>query len=285
MRAAPGTNSRNSPSRLAARSAAKKLTPVRLPPGRAKLATRPSLTGSLPVAKTMGIVVVAALAARAEGVSIAAMTATRRRTSSAANAGSRSVWFSAQRYSIATLSPSTKPASFRPWRNPRDTSVNASGDWLLRKPITGIAGCCARAASGQAAAAPPRSVMNARRPRPRVPAERAPGCARSGTTLDREREPGPRATRCGPAASAILRFASLALGRRKSGIPDLRILKCRSRVYPRSVSRSVSLHSAGTREMNSRRLVCRESSIVKGDGGRFMTPPPSRLEARRRLGS
>jgi hypothetical protein len=30
-------------------------------------------------------------------------------------------------------------------------------------PITGIAGCCARAASGHAAAAPPRSVMKSRR--------------------------------------------------------------------------------------------------------------------------
>jgi hypothetical protein len=29
-----------------------------------------------------------------------------------------------------------------------------------RKPIVGIAFCCARAASGHAAAAPPRSVMN-----------------------------------------------------------------------------------------------------------------------------
>src|SRR5688500_13212872 len=36
--------------------------------------------------------------------------------------------------------------------------------------------------------------------------------------------------------------------------------------------------------MNSRRLVCRERSIVRGDGGRFTTPPPSRLEARSRLG-
>src|SRR4051812_4001753 len=36
--------------------------------------------------------------------------------------------------------------------------------------------------------------------------------------------------------------------------------------------------------INSRRLVCRERSIVRGDGGRFMTPPPSRLEARGRLG-
>src|SRR5215207_5175902 len=32
------------------------------------------------------------------------------------------------------------------------------------------------------------------------------------------------------------------------------------------------------------RLVCRERSIVRGDGGRFTTPPPSRLEARSRLG-
>src|SRR5215211_5111742 len=36
--------------------------------------------------------------------------------------------------------------------------------------------------------------------------------------------------------------------------------------------------------MTSRRLVCRERSIVRGDGGRFTTPPPSRLEARSRLG-
>jgi hypothetical protein len=35
--------------------------------------------------------------------------------------------------------------------------------------------------------------------------------------------------------------------------------------------------------MNSRLLVCRERSIVRGDGGRFTTPPPSRLEARSRL--
>src|SRR5215204_2687853 len=35
------------------------------------------------------------------------------------------------------------------------------------------------------------------------------------------------------------------------------------------------------RPRTSRRLVCRERSIVRGDGGRFTTPPPSRLEARR----
>src|SRR5262245_56401529 len=41
------------------------LTPVMLPPGRFRLATRPSWTGSKPMLKTIGIVVVAALAASA----------------------------------------------------------------------------------------------------------------------------------------------------------------------------------------------------------------------------
>jgi len=36
-------------------------------------------------------------------------------------------------------------------------------DELLRNPITGIADCCARAASGHVAAAPPINVMNSRR--------------------------------------------------------------------------------------------------------------------------
>ena len=81
------------------------LMPVRLPPGRARLATRPNLPGSSPPTKTIGIVVVAALAANAE-VPTVAITATRRRTRSATSAGSRSVRLSAQRYSIATFSPS-----------------------------------------------------------------------------------------------------------------------------------------------------------------------------------
>src|SRR5215204_7346411 len=47
----------------------------------------------------------------------------------------------------------------------------------------------------------------------------------------------------------------------------------------------VSGHTAAARDAtSSRRLVCRERSIVRGDGGRFTTLPPSRLEARSRLG-
>src|SRR5258708_5537735 len=40
-----------------------------------------------------------------------------------------------------------------------------------------------------------------------------------------------------------------------------------------------------SRVMNSRRFVCRESSILSGDGGSVMTVCPSRPEARRRFGS
>src|SRR5262249_46890428 len=53
------------------------LTPVALPPGRLRLATRPTLTGSSPVVKTIGTVVVAALAARAEMVPPVAPTRLR----------------------------------------------------------------------------------------------------------------------------------------------------------------------------------------------------------------
>ncbi len=50
-------------------------TPVAFPPGWLRLATRPILTGSVPTLNTIGIVVVAALAATAE-VSPPAVTIT-----------------------------------------------------------------------------------------------------------------------------------------------------------------------------------------------------------------
>src|SRR5262249_5500543 len=86
-----GTNSCNNSSRSPAIVKRTWLTPVILPPGCARLATRPTSTGSEPMIKTIGIVCVAALAARAAAVVPAtAMTATLRPTSSAASAGSRS---------------------------------------------------------------------------------------------------------------------------------------------------------------------------------------------------
>ena len=77
MIVAVGTNSCSSSSRFGANSAFKLLTPVRLPPGRLRLATRPSFTGSKPTRNTIGMVVVAALAATAAGP-FATITLTRR---------------------------------------------------------------------------------------------------------------------------------------------------------------------------------------------------------------
>src|SRR5262249_50841228 len=59
---------------------------------------------------------------------------------------------SAQRYSMVTFWTSTKPASLRPSRNAATTDTLSLANLLLRNPITGIAGCCACAASGHAAA-------------------------------------------------------------------------------------------------------------------------------------
>jgi hypothetical protein len=57
---------------------------------------------------------------------------------------------------------STEPASLRLWRKAATGREYSQADAPLRNPMTGIADCCARAASGHVAA-PPRSVMNSRR--------------------------------------------------------------------------------------------------------------------------
>ena len=145
-------------------SVPKKLTPVTLPPGRLRLATKPALTGSPPIVKTIGIVVVAALAAKIElPPPVAAITATLRRDQIGRKC----------RQSIVLVS---RPSGIRsPRSGLRHSRLHSSPGGTHRKvgadrpaqagrnPITGIAGCCARAASGHAAAAPPSSVMNSRR--------------------------------------------------------------------------------------------------------------------------
>lgn len=71
------------------------------------LLTIPVLTGSPPITNTIGISVVAALAAMAVGVPpVATMTLTERRTNSVASSGNRSNLPSAQRKSIVAFRPS-----------------------------------------------------------------------------------------------------------------------------------------------------------------------------------
>ena len=102
-----GTTSLRSCSRLETRSGEKSVRPVMLPPGRAKLATKPSLTGSWLFPMTIGMVRVACCAARIVGEVAVRITSTGRWTSSAARSGSRSNLPSADRNSMDTFRPST----------------------------------------------------------------------------------------------------------------------------------------------------------------------------------
>ena len=81
-----------------------------LPPGRARLATRPAPTGSFATAKTIGMTDVACFAAATARPAVT-MTSTFRRTNSAAISAKRSARPSAQRYSIA-IGAALDPAEF-----------------------------------------------------------------------------------------------------------------------------------------------------------------------------
>src|SRR5262249_54052296 len=93
----------------------------------------------------------------------AKMSVTCWRTRSAANAGSRSYWFSAKRYSIATLRPSSYPISLRPSRKATSRWASAPGARLVRNPTTGSPDCGVSAEHGHATATVPRSLRTARR--------------------------------------------------------------------------------------------------------------------------
>src|ERR1700736_1823659 len=98
-RRAHGSISRISCTLLPASSAVAEAIPVTFPPGRGRLATSPVPTGSPVSAMTIGISCVACFAARAVGVNHVTIISILRRTSSAANSGSRSRCPSADRNS------------------------------------------------------------------------------------------------------------------------------------------------------------------------------------------
>src|SRR5262249_22348374 len=161
-RAKRGSNSRMRSICLEASSSAKLVSPVTLPPGCERLFTKPNPTGSAPDAMTTGIVLVALAIARLAGNGAETMMFGLSATSSAARAGSFSRSPSANRYSRRTLRPSTWPRLRRPSRNASISRFKMPAAPALRKPMSADDDCCARAASGHVAA-PPNSVMNARR--------------------------------------------------------------------------------------------------------------------------
>src|SRR5262245_45454455 len=89
-RLTPGTACLSCSRHLPTNSGVRLDNPVTLPPGRARPLTSPLVTGSATPAKTIGMVLVACLAARAAGVFPVTMTSTLSATSSAARAGNRS---------------------------------------------------------------------------------------------------------------------------------------------------------------------------------------------------
>src|SRR4029453_15547984 len=111
--------------------------PVKLPAGRARLATAPISMGSLTAAKTTGSVVPVCLTATTAGVFVANSTATGSRTRSAASSGSRSTLPRAQRYSMAMFWPSTQPCSRNPSRNAWANTASVWAEPEARNPIRG----------------------------------------------------------------------------------------------------------------------------------------------------
>jgi hypothetical protein len=118
--------------------------------------------GSSRVLKTMGIVVVAAVAESVAGLVIAAITVTRA-AYQFGRQGRKSIVLALRPAvfdrDILALSVS---GFFQALPEGGHTEVADAADPAPRNPITGIAGCCARAADDQAAM-PPSSVMNSRR--------------------------------------------------------------------------------------------------------------------------
>jgi hypothetical protein len=181
------------------------LNPVAFPPGRARLSTRPAATGSPTMAMTMGIVRVAFLSVLAGGVPAVTITSTCDLTSSEARSGSRSTRSCPHFHSMATVLPSRYPRSRRPSTNAWVRAAKDVGVPNRRTPIRGtLWDCCARAPSGNAAAAAPSSDRNARRSMPRVPDAVQRATKWSGAPLIRDRH-GPERSRV---CSASLRFAS-----------------------------------------------------------------------------
>ena len=129
-----------------------RVKPVVLPPGRAKLSTKPAPTGSGMPTNTIGTVRVACSSGPTVALPVVTMTSGANATNSATNLRMRSASPAAQRVSIRTLLPSVQPNCAVPGGTPR------CGPDLPDRPRPG---CAARrpAASARAAARAPRVAM------------------------------------------------------------------------------------------------------------------------------
>ena len=122
-----------------------------LPPGRARLATRPAPTGSPTFVITMGMVVVTLLAANVAGVPLTTIRSTLSRTNSAASSGRRSFFCSANRYSMVMFFLSFHPSLLSSCRNASKRTAILEAVLLSRKPMRKIFPACCASAEKQSA--------------------------------------------------------------------------------------------------------------------------------------
>jgi hypothetical protein len=139
------------------------INPVALPPGRARLSTKPPLTGSPMFENTIGTVRVACSNGPTAEVPEARMTSGASATNSTACLRISARLVVAQRVSICTLRPMVQPNSASACTNALNGAWNPASSAAAGRRMPMRLACCARAASGHAAAAPPSSVMNSRR--------------------------------------------------------------------------------------------------------------------------
>jgi len=154
-----GTASLRISRRLALSSVASSVTPVRLPPGRARLWAKPVATGSPAPLQTMGTSFANVFAANEAGYPNVMITSTL----AAFSASTFSDKESPQRGSKRRLRPSTKSSAANTSMIAlRRSSPSPIGRFARSPTRYVLACCCARAASGQAALAQ-QPAMNSRR--------------------------------------------------------------------------------------------------------------------------
>jgi hypothetical protein len=153
-RATPGAISLSSSSHFPPMLNSQFMKPVALPPGRAKLSTKPAPTGSLVMVNTIGTVRVACSNGPTLEVPPASMTSGASAANSAACLRISSALVEAQRVSMLTLRPMVHPNSASACRNAptRACHTGSSASPGRSTPMCRTrSACCARAASGHAA--------------------------------------------------------------------------------------------------------------------------------------
>ena len=186
----------SSSSHFPARLYSNDMKPVALPPGRARLSTKPAPTGSMTNGNTIGTVRVACSNGPTAEAPWARMTSARahqfRRVS--AKFGVHWSWPSGCRSArYGRWSSPTAPApAGTPRRGPDIPNRSAAAGRSM--PMRRIRSGCARTASGHVAAAPPKRLMNSRR--------RIFPHLTSNTSLPRKCRPS--LTRCASAACSSL---------------------------------------------------------------------------------